>query len=148
MPREIAELNERLESFAERVSNAEQAAREAIERTHKLEMQLEAVRDERDEARQELKEWLRGHPPSVCSRHQVLDLQCEICNFALYQRNQAQAACAEMREVLGMVAEVATPKVQHALSTQAGKDWLSPSAHKAKLEELRQRLVAVCVEFS
>lgn len=120
-----------------------------IDEIHKLQMELEAARTERDEARAELKGWLETHPPSICSAHQVLDLACPLCNHAVYKNEQAQAACAEMRSVLSEMQHVETQpdrlsRIDHALSAAAGKGWMSAEEHKARMGQLQRELVAVC----
>lgn len=152
-PREIALLHERLEQLTERAQEAEAGLAQSNEHTNKLEMQLEAVRNERDEARQGLKDWLVTHPPSICSRHLVLDLTCSICNGALHERDAAQASCAELKNVLTAFAgsEIAIAnkaRIEHALSADAGKEWIGPDEHKARMDALQKRLIAVCSQYT
>jgi len=131
---------------------AEPALTELQQRFHKLEMQLHAVREERDEIRAALKDWMAGHPASLCSAHQVLDLNCRQCNSALTRLDAALAACAEMRDVLivcgtEQLLSVDGARIDAALSAEAGKGWVSPEAHHKVVVELRARIFALRTEL-
>lgn len=122
---------------------------------HKQEMQLHAARDERDEIRAELKAWLKTHPPSLCSAHQVLDLSCRLCNPALRRLEEVQAACAQMREAIDLLAPDHTQDhlkcircciADPALASDAGKGWVSPEQHEQVLSELKDQILALCAK--
>jgi hypothetical protein len=123
------------------------------EKFHKQEMQLSAAREERDEVRAELKSWLNDHPPSSCSAHQILDLKCPICNFAVRERDQALAACAEMRSVLEACGaekfdcSVDGARIDHALSSEAGKGWISHEEHSRLMLNLGNKIHELCDRY-
>lgn len=56
---------------------------------------------ERDAARNKLRQWMESHPPSICSAHQRVRLDCRVCNPALAMLETARTEIAALRASSG-----------------------------------------------
>ena len=81
----LAAVEKEAETWSNRAAIAEPNVHRLQTDAHKLEMERNQARDERDEIRAELKDWMKSYPPSICSAHKQVNLECGQCNPAIRQ---------------------------------------------------------------
>ena len=88
-PREVLErsLNELRNKLTREKQQESERALAAIVESQKFQMERNQAREERDEIRGELKGWMKTYPPSICSAHRQVNLECALCNPVLRQRD-------------------------------------------------------------
>lgn len=88
-PREVLErsLNELRNNLKRETQQESARALAAIVESQKFQMERNQAREERDEIRAELKDWMKTYPPSICSAHRQVNLDCRLCNPAIRQRD-------------------------------------------------------------
>ena len=88
-PREVLErsLNELRNKLTRKKQQESERALAAIVESQKFQMERNQAREERDEIRAELKGWMTTYPPSLCSAHRQVNLNCRMCNPAIRQRD-------------------------------------------------------------